>query len=140
MTIKEKIRDLLYRSFDGTLNTKEQTNLDYALENSTALRNEKQQIETQRKIISQCTEEHSFNPFFAQQVMNRITALTGNQNYGEIFADSLLFLFKRLALVTITLCIIMISYNILSDEILKLIDFLSPSPMTYEAMLKLPLF
>lgn len=141
MTIKKgKIRDLLYRSFDGTLTAKEQSNLDYTLENSAALRNEKQQIETQRKTISQCAEEYSFNPFFAQQVMNRITTLTGSQSYGEIFADSLLFLFKRLALVTITLCLIMISYNILSDEILKLIDFLSPSPVTYEAMLKLPLF
>jgi hypothetical protein len=49
-------------------------------------------------------------------------------------------LFKRMALVTITLCLIMISYNILSGEILKIIDLFSPSPVTYEAMLRLPLF
>lgn len=141
MTLKQgKILDLLYRSFDGILSTKEQKELDYALENSAALKNEKNQIEAQREAISQSASGYSFNPFFAPQVMNRINALTGSQSYGEIFVDYLLLLFKRMALVSITLCLIMISYNILSDEILKLIDLLSPSPVTYEAMLKLPLF
>jgi hypothetical protein len=72
--------------------------------------------------------------------MNRINALTGSESYGQIFVDCLSVLFKRMALVSITLCIIMISYNLLSGEILKIIDLLSPSPVTYEAMLRLPLF
>ncbi|HLP59755.1 MAG TPA: hypothetical protein VK186_13025 [Candidatus Deferrimicrobium sp.] len=141
MTLKPgKMRDLLYRSLDADISPQEQKELDYALENSPALKNEKQQIETQRKAISENAERFSFNPFFAQQVMNRINALTGHPSYGEIFADYLFVFFKRMAMVSITLCLIMISYNILSDEILKLIDLLFPSPVTYEAMLKLPLF
>lgn len=141
MSLKQgKVIDLLYRSLDAILPAKEQKELDTALENSAALRNEKQQIETQRKAVSQSAAGYSFNPFFAQQVMNRINALTGSESYGQIFVDCLSVLFKRMALVSITLCIIMISYNLLSGEILKIIDLLSPSPVTYEAMLRLPLF
>ncbi|MCU0287637.1 MAG: hypothetical protein MUF15_14745 [Acidobacteria bacterium] len=140
MTLKhEKMKNLLYRSFDSSLTPQEQEELDNALENSSALKNEKLLIEKQRKAISQYANEFSFNPFFAQQVINRINTLTGNQNYGEIFANYLLFFFKRMALVSITICLIMISYNVFSEEILKFIDFLFPSPVTYEAMLKLPL-
>lgn len=141
MSLKQgKIIDLLYRSFDGILSPKEQSELDNALERQATLQEEKQRIEAQRKAVSQSAEGYSFNPFFAHQVMNRINALTGSQSYAEIFVDYLEMLFKRMALVTITLCLIMISYNILSDEILKIIDLFSPSPVTYEAMLRLPLF
>ncbi len=141
MSLKQgKIIDLLYRSLDASLPAKEQKELDTALENSAALRNEKHQIEAHRKAVSQSAAGYSFNPFFAQQVMNRINTLTGSQSYGEIFVDYLSVLFKRMALVSIVLCLIMISYNILSDEILKIIDLFSPSPVTYEAMLRLPLF
>lgn len=141
MTLKHgKIIDLLYRSFDGILSPKEQTELDNALQHPGPLGEEKQLIEAQRKAVSQSAEGYSFNPFFAQQVMNRINTLTGSQGYAEIFVDYLEMLFKRMALVTVTLCLIMISYNILSEEILKIIDLFSPSPVTYEAMLRLPLF
>jgi hypothetical protein len=141
MSLKQrKIIDLLYRSFDGILSPKKQSELDNALEHQETLREEKQLIEAQRKAVSRSAEGYSFNPFFAQQVMNRINALTGSQSYAEIFVDYLEILFKRMALVTVTLCLIMISYNILSDEILKIIDLFSPSPVTYEAMLRLPLF
>lgn len=141
MTLKQgKMSDLLYRSLDGALTANEQKELDYALENSVALKNEKRQIEAQRKAVSESAKGFSFNPFFAQHVINRINALTGGQSYAETFVNYLLLLFKRMALVSITLCIIMISYNVFSDEILKLIDLLFPSPVTYEAMLKLPLF
>jgi hypothetical protein len=135
MSLKhKKIINLLYHSFDGILSPKEQSELDNALEHPGTL------IEAQRKAVSQSAEGYSFNPFFAQQVMNRINALTGSQSYAEIFVDYLEMLFKRMALVTVTLCLIMISYNILSEEILKIIDLFSPSPVTYEAMLRLPLF
>lgn len=137
---RNKIIDLLYRSFDGILSPKEKKELDSALEHQETLREEKQLIEAQRRAVSLSAEEYSFNPFFAQQVMNRINALTGSQSYAEIFVDYLEILFKRMALVTVTLCLIMISYNLLSGEILKIIDLLSPSPVTYEAMLRLPLF
>ena len=74
MSLKQDIPELLYRSFDGPLDEKEQETLAKALRNSPALREEKRQIEMQRQAVSVSGEEFSFEPFFAERVMNRLTA------------------------------------------------------------------
>ena len=68
-----KMLELLYKSFDATLTPNEQEELERALIDSEQLRSEKEKITKMRESISG-TAENSFNPFFADRVMQRITA------------------------------------------------------------------
>ncbi len=141
MTRKQgKINELLYRSFDLDLDETDREELQHALENSEELRQEKLQAEARRELISRSAEGIFFNPFFEEKVMNRIDTYARNESSSDIFFNSLMVVFKRLALAAAVLCIIIISYNLLTDESLKTVDELSVSPQTYEAMLHMPLF
>lgn len=140
MTLKQDILELLHRSFDCSLDEKEQEKLAEALMNSQALREEKRQIEMQRQAVSASGSDLSFKPFFAERVMNRLAAGEKKEQYGEIFFDALFALFKRVALIGAAACIVVIAYNLAKGENLKADDALYVSQVTYEEILDLPLF
>ncbi len=142
MSRKEKndnMLTLLYRSFDDSLTAHEQQLLDEALALSSELRAEKKNIEAQRQLVSGIGEELSFRPFFAERLMNRITTEKEKASYPDIFFETLLLLFKRVALAGAAACLIVIVYNLVLGENLKSNEAFYVSQVTYEQILEIPL-
>ncbi|MCK4762225.1 MAG: hypothetical protein KAW12_08510 [Candidatus Aminicenantes bacterium] len=137
---QDKIQDLLFRSFDDSLNAEEQKELETALENSQTLREEKRQLEMQRTAVAAAGAGLSFKPFFAERVMRRVTTENKKESYSDIFFETLFSLFKRVALAGAAACLIIISYNLVKGENLKTGDALYVPQATYEAMLQMSLF
>lgn len=135
---KNKILDLLYRSFDEDLKEEEQKLLEEALKNSEALRKESAQIAAQRQDVSESAAQ-SFRPGFAERVMGRIDAL-GEKNALEIFYETLKAAFRRLALVGAIVLIILISFNLVTEDSLSSEEVLYAPEVTFEEILDLPLF
>ena len=141
MSLKQdKILRLLYRSFDDILNEKEQKKLDEALRNSQELQEEKKRAEKQRQAAAESGSGLAFKPFFAERVMNRLRSEDKREPYREVFFETLLGLFKRVALIGAAACIVIIAYNLAKGENLKTDDALFVTQVTYEEMLELPLF
>jgi hypothetical protein len=87
--------ELLYRSFDESLDEGQLARLENALSSSPELRAEKKRIEATRNLMSSHAAR-SFKPFFVARVMQRIQAETAGQ---DDFFESLIWIFRRLALV-----------------------------------------
>ena len=107
----KKITDLLYRSFDEDLSAEEQQKLDKALSDSTELRKEREQIFAMRQAVSN-TGEKSFKPFFAERVMNRIKTRRAPRSEADSFFDSLIAVFRPVAIATAIILITLFSYNL----------------------------
>jgi len=133
-----KLFSLLYRSFDTPLSPSDQKRLELGLIESEQLREEKQQIETQREMISRCAGEMKYHPFFAGKVMERIRSISRQETGQEIFFNSLFVFFKRVAIAGVLLCMIFLAYALLTDDSNNAINELSMSPESYEAMLQIP--
>ena len=111
--MNKKIRSLLYRSFDKNLSSRERQVLDNALSRSEDLRGEKESILQLRQAIKK-EKVSGFQPFFSERVLNRIQATL--QAKGEdSFFNSLLVVFRPLAIAAIILIIIISAYNITSS-------------------------
>lgn len=136
--MNKKILGLLYRSFDDDLEEKEQKQLAEALENSKALRQEKEEISAQRQTVSS-SAAHSFKPFFMERVMERIN-LAGEKNGLEIFYETLKAVFRRFAIIGAVLLIALILYNLGTGDSLSMDKAFYVSDLTFEEILQLPLF
>jgi len=136
MTKNKKILKLLYRSFDDRLKEKDQQKLTQALEDSPGLRQEKEKIQTQRKIIAN-TAAQSFKPFFVERVMEQVNALGGKTNgLGlEMFYESLVSVFRRFAAAGAVISVLLFFYNLGVGEILSLEEALTMSDITLRAIL-----
>jgi hypothetical protein len=111
--MNKKIRSLLYRSFDKNLSSRERQVLENALSQSEDLRGEKESILQLRQAIKK-EKVSGFQPFFSERVLNRIQATL--QAKGEdSFFNSLLVVFRPLAIAAIILIIIISAYNITSS-------------------------
>jgi hypothetical protein len=132
----KKIVKLLYRSFDGRLSREEQKLLSAALDNSAALRREKEQIEAQRREISH-TAVHSFKPFFAERVMMQVNALAGKTNGLDVqmFYESLVSVFRRVAIAGTAVSIIMFILNLGIGAGLLLEETFTMSDLTLQQIL-----
>lgn len=106
----KKLIDLLYRSFDSDLDSREKKILEEALADSEELRQEKQIIDSLRQDIKGA-KETSFKPGFADKVMNAITN-QGLASENEQFFDSLFVFFRPIAIAATILIIIIAGYNI----------------------------
>jgi hypothetical protein len=104
-----KLKDLLYRSFDSDLNNKEQKNLDEALSQSKELRQEKELIASLRENIKG-SKTTSFNPFFAERVLANIHSAEETDE-SENFFNSLFVFFRPIAIAATVLIIIIAGYN-----------------------------
>lgn len=136
--MNKKILELLYRSFDSNLDEKEQKQLAEALKNSEELRKEKEQILAQRRTVSD-SAERSFKPFFAERLMNRIDSIF-EKNGLEIFYETLKSVFRRFAIVSAVIMIVLISYNLATRDNLSSEEIFYASDVTFEEILDLPLF
>jgi len=114
----EKMKILLYRSFDENLNPEENKLLDQALASSDELKQEKEQIITLRGNIKE-GRATSFKSFFAERVLNKIQASINSQE-EDTFFDSLFVLFRPVAIAAALLIIIVASYNVASTGLISL--------------------
>ena len=130
---------LLYRSFDDELNPNEREKLDHALKRSEELRKEKERILAQRQALA-ASAASSFKPFFAERVMSKIESLDRKKNGLESFYETLLFMFRRLAIIGAAIGLLLLIYNLQTGDVLSADDILYASDFTFEKILNLPLF
>lgn len=135
---KNKILELLYRSFDTDLEDKEQKQLEEALKNSEELRKEKEQILSQRQALSDSAVK-SFSPFFPERVINRINSLSEKKDLVTIY-ESLKVVFRRFAVVGAVIMIALISYNLITGDSLSTDEVFYASDTVFEEILDSPLF
>jgi hypothetical protein len=105
--MNEKAQNLLYRSFDSGLTAAERQELEYALSESQALRDEKKQILEMRELIKE-SAEHSFQPFFSVRVLNRLRSEKG---FGTDFFASLAWSFRTVAVVAGIIIVLLFAHN-----------------------------
>lgn len=138
MKKKNKILELLYRSFDEELGQEEKKLLEKALASTEELRKEKASIAAQRKAVSTSTIP-SFRPGFAERVMHRIDSL-GKRTGLEIFYETLKTAFRRLAIAGAVALILLLSFNLVTKDSLSSEEVLYASDVTIEEIQNLPLF
>ena len=109
-----------------------------ALDNSEELRKEKEQIEAQRRAISNSAAQ-SFKPFFAERMISRIQALGEKENILETFYETLKTAFWRFATTGAVIMIALISINLVIGESLSMDKAFYVSELTFEEILQLPL-
>lgn len=138
--MNKKILKLLYRSFDTKLSEKDQRRLDDALEKSEDLRLEKEGALTQRQALIESGAQ-SFKPFFAERVMGQIESLGQKKKNGfELFYETYKSMFRKLAIASAVLLLILVSYNLVESDILPLEEIMFASDAAMEEILDLPLF
>ena len=129
--MNKKILKLLYRSFDEMLTQSEQLQLDNALAHSQELRDERNRIARMRSTISHSSAP-SFQPFFAEKVMRRIRAVDSKQ---ERFFDSLIEVFRPVAIAATILFIALLSYNLFKSDKVTLASAFAEPEFTLEQSL-----
>jgi hypothetical protein len=135
----KRILKLLYRSLDSDLDDKDQKKLDNALEGSEELRQEKERILVQRQVLVKNASQ-SFGPFFADRVMNRIERLSPKKNGLEAFYESFMAAFRKVAIVSVVVLVILVSYNLIKSDIVPEDELFFMADTTIEEILDLPLF
>lgn len=135
----KKILKLLYRSFDEKLKPKEKEQLEKAMENSSALSQEREQILAQRRELKD-SPSLSFQPFFADRVAERVFAEKRIENGWELFYETFRGLFGRFALACGIIVLILFTYNITIGDSLSPEEVFFASDITIEELQQLPLF
>ena len=110
----EKILELLYRSFDSNLNPDEQKILEYALANSKELKSRKEEMLKMRNSL-RSDNLQKFGYLFADKVMQKIINLE-EKSKDELFFDSIISIFKPIAIAATFLLVFLVSYNIISEN------------------------
>lgn len=127
-----KVLELLYRSFDGQLTPAEEQRLEEALRHSQSLREEKEKIAAMRQAISGSAAQ-SFQPFFAEKVMQRIQAERKPQTEaGEDFFGSLAWSFRRIALAGAIAVLLLLAGNVIQKGDISLNSVLAMPQLTIE--------
>lgn len=135
----KKILKLLYRSLDSDLKVKDQKKLDEALEKSEELRKDKERVLAQRQAVANSSSK-SFGPFFAERVMHRIEGLGQKKNGLEVFYESFMATFRKVAIVSAVVLVLLISYNVVKSDIVPEDELFFMADTTMEEILDLPLF
>ena len=110
----EKILQLLYRSFDSNLNQDEQKTLEYALANSKELNTHKEEMLKMRNSL-RSDNPQKFGYLFADKVMQKIKNLE-EKSKDELFFDSIISIFRPIAIAATFLLVFLVSYNIISEN------------------------
>ena len=126
----EKIKELLYRSFDTDLNPEEEEQLGLALRQSEELRIEKDRIAALRANIAS-GKSQSFEPFFAERVMGKLNDM-GIKKEDEFFFEGLFAFFRPVAIAATILIIMVIGYNISSSGQISLEGALAVPEVTLD--------
>ncbi len=126
----EKLKKLLYRSFDTDLSPEEKKQLDIALRQSSDLKIEKDRISALRDNIAS-GKKQSFEPFFADRVMGRVYDID-KENEEDLFFERLFALFRPVAIAATVLIVIAIGYNIGSSGQISLEGALAVPEVTLD--------
>ena len=93
----------------------------------------------QRQVVADSASQ-SFGPFFAERVMNRIDGLGEKKNGWEAFYESFMAAFRRVAIVSAAVLVLLISYNVIRSDIVPEDELFFVADTTMEEILDLPLF
>ncbi|MFQ5822885.1 MAG: hypothetical protein ACE5JB_02395 [bacterium] len=126
--MNERLLELLYRSFDDELSEEDQTELTSALSLFPELLEEKKRIIEMRQMIKG-EAVHSFKPFFAAQVMQRIKSESIEQ---EDFLGSLIWVFRRIALAGTIAILLLLANSVLVEKNNSLDSVLGMPQLTLE--------
>lgn len=110
----KKLYNLLLKSFDTDLSEKERQQLEDALK-SPELQREKERLEQMRSALSGQSAP-SFGPFFSERVVNRVRDLSRNGTLAQDFFDSLIYMFRRFALVGGLAACLLFSANLITRD------------------------
>lgn len=130
--MKSNWMDLLFRFFDGELSANEREELETALQNSPELREEKKQLAAVRELIASGAVR-KFQPFFAARVMQRIQAETSEEDFFE----SLIWMFRRVALAGALTVILLFASALLTGRASSLSTLFGMPQVTIEDTLQL---
>jgi len=130
--MNKKILELLYRSFDDVLTPEEQKHLEEALAESVKLQEEKERIAKLRTTISDGATQ-SFKPFFAEKVIRRIREQKIAQ---ETFFESLIYVFRPVAIAAVVLLITLVSYNLIKSDNISLASAFAEPEISLEQVLE----
>ncbi|MCG8604095.1 hypothetical protein MJD09_03730 [bacterium] len=106
--MNEELLELLYRSFDSNLSKEDQALLSAGLSRDPELREEKKRVEQMRSMVSE-NAERSFKPFFSARVMRKIKDKAPQSDFFE----SLVWIFRRVAVVGGMALILLLATNLL---------------------------
>jgi anti-sigma factor RsiW len=109
--VKESMFELLFRSLDGELTADEQQMLDKALLESPDLRLERDRLSALRQTLG-AGRRTNFEPFLAERVLRRIQAGTVPDMNLEGILDSLMLVFRRVAVVGAVIAVAVIAFNL----------------------------
>jgi len=138
--MNKKILKLLYRSFDTELSEKDQKSLDDALERSDELRMERERALAQRQALAKSGTQ-TFGPFFPERVMGRIESLGQTKKNGfELFYETFKAMFQRIAVASVAILLVLISYNLIKSDIIPEDEIIFASDAAMEEILDMPLF
>lgn len=119
----ENVKELLMRSFDQELTPQEKEALEKALESSDELRQEKDDIEKMRKLIS--FSSPSFSDSFIENTMNKVK----NEQDENPHLSQFINIFKRIAIsgaaaiVALLISIYFIDGSLAADAIFGIADY-----------------
>ncbi len=137
-TYKKNLK-LLYRSFDSNLSKKKNLRLEKALDESKALRDEKELVLSRRQAVTD-NAERAFRPYFADRVMAQIAAIGDKKEPQESFYNALMYGFKRLAVVGALVVIVLLFFNVFQGHIIPVDEVFFASDLVFEEILNLPIF
>ncbi|MGB0839760.1 MAG: hypothetical protein ACPGXL_06445 [Chitinophagales bacterium] len=122
---KENLQLLLTRSLEESLNLEEQALLHQALNQSADFRQEKKELLQIQATLS--NHEMGFKPFFVGRVMTQIEQLAKRAKTD--FFDELLFAFRRVAMPSLSVIVLLLAYTYFTEGALTLDTILGLSEM-----------
>lgn len=135
--MEERIRELLYRSLDGELSPDERRDLDAALAGSPGLRQEREDLLAMRGLVKDGAAR-SFGPFFAERVINTIRSEREGEETAARFFESLLYTFRRVALVAAAVVAFLLIYNLNQGGVSVAAAFGTDGEATIEEVMTAP--
>jgi hypothetical protein len=109
--MNKKIRKLLYRSFDGSLERTERDVLDAGLNQSEELAREYRELSVLRSHLADL-HQSGFKPFFAERVAGRLAVRLHPE---DIFYAALTRVFRRVLVAATVSILLLISLDLLTD-------------------------
>ena len=137
--MRRKILKLLDRSFEVPLKERDRRRLDRALEASPELRALREAQEALRRKIA-AAAAGGFRPGFADRVLERLVSGSGALSAADISSAALQAVFKRFVIVAGLVFLILLSFNLISGELIPRSEVPYYADETLSQLARLPLF
>ena len=120
--MKRSELELLYRSLDASLTSRERSRLDAALRRDPGLRDEYERLVRLRSLVEN-QESPTFRADFSQRVMERLAAesaaMPASKTGSEAmpgFEDALSLMFRKVAVAASVAAVLLLTYNLVTSE------------------------